>query len=78
MDWGYPYYLSASDLPYLGNSDTLPFVSPMTCLEGHFAWPKPPGDDYSALGESIIRSDKSSWSLVALLTPVPPATLTPA
>ncbi len=39
---------------------------PMTCLEGYFIHPSPPGLDYSSIGESLVRAVGkgaiASWS----------------
>jgi hypothetical protein len=47
--------LSVTDLSSLSQSALLPFFVPMTCSEGYFIWPKPPGSDYSSLAESVVR-----------------------
>jgi hypothetical protein len=38
----------------------------MTCLEGYFIHPSPPGQDWSCVGESLVRAEAkgavASWS----------------
>ncbi len=53
--WAAEQLLSVTALPSLTPSPLLPFFVPMTCLEGYFINPKPPGDDYSSLAESVVR-----------------------
>jgi hypothetical protein len=40
----------------LTNGLRMPFMLPMTCLDGYFIYPSPPGYDYSSLGESVVRA----------------------
>ncbi|MBN1260210.1 MAG: DUF11 domain-containing protein [Anaerolineae bacterium] len=64
--WASEKLLQLSNLPGISNAGRLPFVVPMTCLEGSFSYPSPPGVDYSSLGESIVRLAQhgaiASWS----------------
>jgi uncharacterized repeat protein (TIGR01451 family) len=54
------------DISALTNINRLPFMIPMTCLEGYFVMPSPPGMDLSNLGETIVRTQGkgaiASWS----------------
>ncbi len=64
--WSAEELLSVTDLAQLTNQDRFPIMVPMTCLDGYFIWPSPPGQDYSSLGESIVRQPNggaiASWS----------------
>ncbi len=64
--WASELLLKKTDLPLLNNLDYLPFVLSMTCLDGYFTNPSPPGSDYSSLAESLVKApDKgaiASWS----------------
>lgn len=66
QQWAEENFLDTSDLISLTNGSKLPLMLPMTCAEGYFVWPNPPGEDYSALGESIVRINGkgaiASWS----------------
>ena len=53
--WSSGYLLKVEELSTLTNSNKLPFMIPMTCMEGYFAFPSPAGDDYSSVGETIVR-----------------------
>jgi hypothetical protein len=53
--WASENLFRTADLPSLTNTGKLPFMVPMTCAEGYFIWPKPSGNDYSSLAESVVR-----------------------
>jgi hypothetical protein len=53
--WASEGLLKDTDISSLTSGLQQPFLAPMTCQEGYFIWPKPPGNDYSALAESIVR-----------------------
>jgi len=54
----------------LSNADRLPLMVPMTNLEGYFVHPSPPGQDFSALAEAVVRPMErgavASWSPTGL------------
>jgi uncharacterized repeat protein (TIGR01451 family) len=58
------------DIDSLTNADQLPFVAPMTCLDGYFVTPSSAIRNYSSLGESIVRASGkgaiASWSPAGL------------
>lgn len=54
-DWGSPLLFSKNDIPSLTNIGKLPFWTPMTCLEGSFDYPSPPGINNSSLSEMLVR-----------------------
>jgi hypothetical protein len=62
--------LQISHIAALTNTERLPLMVPMTCLDGYFIHPSPPGLDYSSLGESIVRAPGkgavASWSPTGL------------
>jgi hypothetical protein len=64
--WAAEKLLRIQDVATLTNAGRLPLMVPMTCLDGYYIWPKPPGQDYSSLGESIVRKQGggaiASWS----------------
>lgn len=64
--WAAEKLLQVTSLASLSNADRLPFMVPMTCLEGYYITPTRPGDDTSSLGESIVRAAAkgaiASWS----------------
>jgi uncharacterized repeat protein (TIGR01451 family) len=64
--WGTERLLWTEHLDTLANVGKLPFFVPMTCLEGYYIWTNPPGKDYSALGEALVRLPDTgaiaSWS----------------
>ncbi len=64
--WAAERLLQVSDLGLLTNTGRFPLLVPMTCLDGYFIWPKPPGNDYASLGESMVRLPNggaiASWS----------------
>jgi uncharacterized repeat protein (TIGR01451 family) len=63
--WG-KRILTTDVLSRLDNVGQLPFFVPMTCLEGYYIFPNPPGDDNTALGEALVRLPDTgaiaSWS----------------
>jgi uncharacterized repeat protein (TIGR01451 family) len=68
--WAVEHLLDLSDIDTLTNTERLPLMAPMTCLEGHFAYPSLPDTDLSCLGESIVRAKEkgaiASWSPTGL------------
>jgi hypothetical protein len=56
--WGVPMLFSTANISKLTNADRLPFMVPMTCLEGYYIWPNTPAQplDYSALAEVMVRT----------------------
>jgi hypothetical protein len=46
---------SASSISSLEENARLPVMIPMTCLEGSFDYPSPPGSDNSSLAERLVR-----------------------
>jgi hypothetical protein len=53
--WGGEGYLKNSDIPSINNAGKLPFMTPMTCLEGSFHYPNMPGYINYALAELLVR-----------------------
>ncbi|MCU0520523.1 MAG: C25 family cysteine peptidase, partial [Anaerolineae bacterium] len=68
--WAGERLLSLDSMPFLINAGRLPFFVPMTCLEGYFIIPSPPGDNYAALAELVVRLPTggaiASWSATGL------------
>jgi uncharacterized repeat protein (TIGR01451 family) len=69
--WASEYLLRIGDIAALtNNTGRLPLMAPMTCLEGYFAHPSPPGVDMSCLAEGIVRAPAkgaiASWSPTGL------------
>ena len=64
--WAGERLLSRDILADLTNTGKLPFMVPMTCLEGYFVRATPPGEDYSSLAEALVRLPTTgaiaSWS----------------
>lgn len=64
--WASEKLFRLSDVAALTNSDRLPLMVPMTCLDGYYIHPSPAGQDYSSLGEAIVqapgRGAIASWS----------------
>jgi uncharacterized repeat protein (TIGR01451 family) len=64
-DWDEQLF-HVDSVPALANAGRLPFMVPMTCLDGYYTHPSPPGNDISSLGESIVRAPNggaiASWS----------------
>jgi uncharacterized repeat protein (TIGR01451 family) len=64
--WAAEQLFGVNDIPALTNDDRLPFMVPMTCLDGFYIRPSPAGLDYSSLAEVVVRaSDRgaiASWS----------------
>jgi uncharacterized repeat protein (TIGR01451 family) len=64
--WAGGDLLSIGDVPSLTNAGRLPFVVPMTCLEGYYIHPSDAARDRSSLGESLVRHAGggaiASWS----------------
>lgn len=56
--WGVPMLLGTVNISKLTNADRLPFMVPMTCLDGYYLYPNTPAQpaDYSALGEVMVRT----------------------
>ncbi len=55
QSWSEADLLTTNEFQFLDNPVQLPFVLPMTCLEGYFVIPSPVDKDYSSLAESITR-----------------------
>jgi hypothetical protein len=53
--WGIETLFSVSLISSLTNTGKLPFMVPMTCLEGSFDYPSPAGHDSSSLSERLVR-----------------------
>jgi hypothetical protein len=72
--WASEKLFRIDDIAVLTNTESLPLMMPMTCQDGYFIWPKPPGDDYSSLGESIVRASGggaiASWSPTGMGTAI--------
>jgi uncharacterized repeat protein (TIGR01451 family) len=68
--WGFEHLFDLDDVADLTNGYRLPWMVPMTCLDGYFTHPSPPGEDRSCLGESIVRAEGggaiASWSPTGL------------
>ncbi len=68
--WASEKLFQISSIAALTNTERLPMMLPMTCLEGYFIEPSPPGFDASSLGESIVRASGggaiTSWSATGL------------
>ena len=64
--WAIERFLTVGDIDSLPNSQKMPMMLPMTCLEGFFINPSPPGGDLSCVGESLVRAEAkgavASWS----------------
>jgi len=64
--WAWEYFFDLADIGLLFNAEKLPMMLPMTCLDGYFIIPSSVGEDYSSLGESILRAEDkgaiASWS----------------
>jgi uncharacterized repeat protein (TIGR01451 family) len=64
--WAQEQLLSVSAISSLANAGRLPFVVPMTCLEGYYILPGSATLDRSSLAESIVRVPEkgaiASWS----------------
>ena len=64
--WATEQFLTVADIDSLPNSQKMPMMLPMTCLEGFFINPSPPGGDLSCVGESLVRAEGkgavASWS----------------
>ncbi|MBN2549129.1 MAG: hypothetical protein JXB15_08230 [Anaerolineales bacterium] len=66
-DWASPVLFSKNDIPSLTNIGKLPFWTPMTCLEGSFDYPSPPGINNSSLSEMLVR--EASKGAIASFAP---------
>ncbi len=61
-------FLTVGDINSAGFPATqrTPVMVPMTCLDGYFIHPSPPGSDFSCVGESVVRVEGkgavASWS----------------
>lgn len=68
--WAGERLLQLNSLPSLNNVDKLPFLVPMTCLEGYFIIPSPPDNNFEALSEALVRHPDggaiASWSATGL------------
>ena len=68
--WAGEKLFEIGDIDSLSNDGWLPFMVPMTCLDGYFINPSPAGNDLSSLGESIARATGggaiASWSPTGL------------
>ena len=53
--WGLEMLFSVNHIDSLTNTGKLPFMIPMTCLEGSFDYPSPVGSDSSSLSERLVR-----------------------
>lgn len=51
--WGLEKFFQVSDIPYLTNADRLPFMVPMTCLDGYYI---NPSESAQSLSESLVRA----------------------
>ncbi|MGB3903823.1 MAG: C25 family cysteine peptidase, partial [Anaerolineae bacterium] len=64
--WASEKFVTRDDVASLPDSQKMPMMLPMTCLEGYFIRPSPPGEDWSCLGESLVRAEGkgaiASWS----------------
>lgn len=66
--WGDENFLALADVLALYNADKLPFVLPMTCLEGNFSYPSPLTNinKNASIGEAFVRKTSggaiASWS----------------
>jgi hypothetical protein len=54
--WTFEHILDMTDIPGLTNAGRLPLVVPMTCLDGYYIHPSPPGSDYSCVAETFVRA----------------------
>ena len=68
--WAWEHLFDLDALDSLTNSQALPLMVPMTCLEGYYILPSPPEKDRSSVGESIVRIQGrgaiASWSPTGL------------
>ncbi len=68
--WAGERLLQLSSIPSLNNADKLPFLVPMTCLEGYYIIPSPPDNNFEALAEALVRHAAggaiASWSATGL------------
>jgi hypothetical protein len=55
QSWGMNTLFSVNSISSLNNTGKLPFMVPMTCLEGSFDYPGAPGTDNSSLAERLVR-----------------------
>ncbi|MEW5868419.1 MAG: C25 family cysteine peptidase [Chloroflexota bacterium] len=54
--WGSEQFISVATVSSLNNASMLPFMLPMTCLEGSFHYPSPAGTENNiALAEKLLR-----------------------
>ncbi len=55
---GTPTLFGLPDIAKLTNADRLPFMVPMTCLEGYYIWSPDPAQvpDSSSLAEALVRT----------------------
>ncbi|MDF1515914.1 MAG: C25 family cysteine peptidase, partial [Anaerolineae bacterium] len=64
--WGFEHLFDHTDIAGLTNGGMLPFVTPMTCLDGYYIHPSPSGTDISSIGEVFVRAPGkgavASWS----------------
>ncbi len=64
--WASENFLNLGEVDLLNNSTRLPFIVPMTCMEGYYIYPSPSGQNRSSLGEYIVKSSPNgaiaSWS----------------
>jgi hypothetical protein len=64
--WASEHLFEVSSIAALTNTGRLPFMVPMTCLEGYFIVPSSTSYDYSSVGEAIVRVPEkgaiASWS----------------
>jgi len=64
--WASEKLLSIDSINLLSNADRFPMMVPMSCLDGNFIWPNPPGKNFSSLGESLVNAEGkgaiASWS----------------
>lgn len=68
--WGSEKYLNSSIVASLTNAGKLPFMVPMTCLEGTFDYPSTVSQDNSSLAEILLRKANAGsvggWSPTGL------------
>jgi len=68
--WSFEFLLHKDSIETFTNFNKLSFFVPMTCLEGYFIHPSPPGSNFSSLGEMVVRAPGkgalASWSPTGL------------
>ena len=67
MQWGADKLFAVDQIPQLNNAVALPFVASMTCQDGYYIYPSPPGIDYSSLAESMLLA--TSKGAIASFSP---------